>query len=127
MPAIFLDTTVLIDATRGRAAADRLRGLVEDDFSVFICAINVEELWRGTRPADERALSQLLRGLHLVPLGREEGERAGRWRRDFATRGITLHQADCLIAAAAVTVHAPLATANVSDFPMRELVVEDWS
>jgi hypothetical protein len=37
-----------------------------------------------------------------------------------------LHQADCLIAAAAVGVGASLATANVADFPMPELTVEDW-
>jgi predicted nucleic acid-binding protein len=75
----------------------------------------------------ESEVTTLLRGLRIAPLGAEEGERAGRWRRDFATRGVTLGQADCLIASAAVTIGAPLATANVADFPMRELVVEDWS
>ena len=65
-------------------------------------------------------------GLRLAPLGVAEGERAGRWRRDLAARGVTVHQADCLIAAAAVGVGAALATGNVDDFPMPELTVEEW-
>jgi len=126
--AIFLDTTVLIDALRGRPAADRLRALRRSGVFPFVCAINVDELWRGARgPVQENELTKLIRGLRIAPLGEEEGERAGRWRRDFATRGVTLGQADCLIASAAVTIGAPLATANITDFPMRELVVEDWS
>lgn len=52
--------------------------------------------------------------------------RAGSWRRQFATKGVTVHQADCLIAAAAVGIEANLATANVADFPMPELIVEHW-
>ncbi len=61
-----------------------------------------------------------------MPLGTREGWRAGTWRRDFAKRGVTLSQADCLIAAAAVSIGARLATANVKDFPMPEITVEAW-
>lgn len=39
---------------------------------------------------------------------------------------MTLHQADCLIAAAAVGISARLATANIDDFPMSEVTVEHW-
>ena len=62
----------------------------------------------------------------MAPIGRSEGELAGGWRRDHAARGITLSQADCLIAAAAVAVSAVLATANPKDFPMTEVAVEHW-
>jgi predicted nucleic acid-binding protein len=89
-------------------------------------AINVEEVVRGLRPAEQEVVDLLLTGLLIVPIRRQEAERAGRWRRDFAARGITLHQADCLIAAAAHTAGGRLATANVKDFPMPELTVEEW-
>ncbi len=69
---------------------------------------------------------KFLSSLLLAPLGRTEGERAGRWRRDFARQGVTLSQADCLIAAAAVGVGARLATGNPSDFPMSGLELEHW-
>jgi len=88
--------------------------------------VNVEEVMRGVREHERDATARLLRGLHLAPLGRAEGTRAGDWRRDFAERGITLSQADCLIAAAAVGVRARLATGNPTDFPMPELEVEHW-
>lgn len=78
------------------------------------------------RPPEEATVRRLLSGLRVAPLGVAEGVRAGGWRRDFAAQGVTLHQADCLIAAAAVGVGGALATANVDDFPMPEVVVEHW-
>lgn len=68
----------------------------------------------------------LFAGLRIAPLARAEGELAGGWRRRFAGEGITLSQADCLIAAAAAGVGARLATGNPGDFPMPEVTVEHW-
>lgn len=125
MPLV-LDSTVLIDALRGRPAADRIEDLMIADELLLTTAVNVEEIVRGLRPADQDALLLLLDGLRILPIRRQEAERAGRWRRDFAARGVTLHQADCLIAAAAHTAGGRLATGNVKDFPMPGLTVEDW-
>lgn len=127
MAGLFVDTTVLVDALRRRGAAERFATAVAEGPVPLICAVNVEELWRGARPGEEAGIERLLRGLRIVPLEAAEGERAGGWRRDFAARGITLAQGDCLIAAAAVSAGARLATANAKDFPMPGLVVEDWS
>lgn len=88
--------------------------------------MNVDEVLRGAKEDEEALVMRFLRGLHLAPLGRDEGERAGRWRRDFARKGITLSQGDCLIAAAAVGIDARLVTGNPKDFPMPELDVEHW-
>ena len=124
--ALVLDTTVLIDALRGRPAADRLEDLVDAREILLTTAINVEEITRGLRPAEQDAVDLLLAGLRILPIRRAEAERAGRWRREFAARGLTLHQADCLIAAAAYSAGGRLATANVKDFPMPGLSVEEW-
>jgi predicted nucleic acid-binding protein len=75
---------------------------------------------------EEPVARRLFNGLRLAPLGAAEGIRAGTWRREFADRGVTLHQADCLIAAAAFGVDAYIATANVDDFPMGEISVDHW-
>lgn len=123
---LLLDTTVLIDALRGRPAVARVRALRDTAAPPWICAINVEEVLRGTSSEEEPAVARFLGGLHLAPLGRAEGERAGRWRRDHARRGITLSQADCLIAAAAIGIDARLATGNPKHFPMPELDLEHW-
>lgn len=124
--ALLLDTTVLIDALRDRPVAGRLRELRAADRVPWICAVNVDEVLRGTNTEEEALVIRFLSGLHLAPLGRAEGERAGRWRRDFARRGVTLSQGDCLIAAAAVGVDARLVTGNPKHFPMDELEVEHW-
>lgn len=92
-----------------------------------MCVISVEEIWRGLRAGEESSVRRLFNGLRLAPLGATEGIRAGGWRREFAAKGVTLHQADCLIAAAAVGIGASLATANVADFPMAELTVAGWT
>lgn len=126
MAELLLDTTVLIDALRGREAAERLRGLRGEGPPPYVCAVNVEEVWRGARPNEEEAVGRLLGALRIAPLREAEGERAGRWRSQFAAQGTTLSQADCLIAAAALGVGARLATGNPRDFPMAEVEVEHW-
>ena len=123
---LLLDSTVLIDALRGRPAAQRLRGLRRVGTEPWVSAVSVEEVWRGLRPEEEPAAYRLVRALRMAPLGASEGQQAGRWRREFAAGGVTLHQADCLIAASALGIGASLATANVSDFPMPELDVQHW-
>jgi predicted nucleic acid-binding protein len=127
MAPVLLDTTVLIDLLRGRSEATRrLSALHAAGDSPCTCAINVEEIVRGLRPAEHAAASALVRGLYVVPLGAGEGWQAGDWRRRFAARGTTLAQADCLIGAAALASGARLATGNPPHFPMRELTVEHW-
>ncbi len=126
MPRLLLDSTVIIDSLRGRPAADRLAGLRRSGIEPWACVISVEEIWRGLRPEEEAAARRIFNGLRLAPLSVAVGVQAGSWRRDFARRGVTLHQADCLIAAAAVGVGAALATANIDDFPMSELTTENW-
>jgi hypothetical protein len=124
---LLLDSTVLIDALRGKTAAEKIAGLRRNGTEPWVCVISVEEIWRGLRPSEEPTVRRLFNGLRLAPLGTAEGMRAGTWRREFAERGITLHQADCLIAAAAIGVGASLATANVGDFPMSDVTVEHWN
>jgi predicted nucleic acid-binding protein len=123
---LLLDSTVIIDALRGRPAAGRLAALRRRGVEPWACAISVEEIWRGLRPGEETDVRRFFAAVRLAPIGVGEGELAGTWRRTFASRGVTLHQADCLIAAAAHGIDASLATANVKDFPMRELSVEHW-
>jgi predicted nucleic acid-binding protein len=123
---LLLDTTVLIDVLRGRPAAERLLSLRSGGQVPYVCAINVEEIWRGLRPNEQEAAGRLVGALNLAPLGVSEAGRAGTWRREHAEHGVTLSQADCLIAAAAVGVGARLATGNPNHFPMAELELEHW-
>jgi predicted nucleic acid-binding protein len=123
---LLLDTTVLIDALRGRPAGKRLQTLRQTEQAPWICAINVEEVMRGTSQEEEAITLRFLNGFRLATLGRKEGELAGNWRRDYARKGITLSQSDCLIAAAAVHVGATLASGNPKHYPMPELELDHW-
>ena len=127
MAAVLLDTTVVIDLLRGRPEARRrLQALRDANDTPYVCAINVDETVRGLRPSEDESARKLFQGLRMVPLDASEGWRAGEWRRAFARRGRTLAQADCLVAAAAVSLGGKLATGNPGDFPMPELDVEHW-
>lgn len=123
-----LDTTVLIDILRDRAdAGARLRGLAIALDTPYTSAINVEEIYRGVRGAREtHGAQRLIAGLGVIPITEIEAERAGGWRREFARKGITLSQADCLVAAAAVSIGGRLATANTKDFPMEGITLDYW-
>jgi predicted nucleic acid-binding protein len=125
--SILLDTTVLIDVLRGRPrTVERLTALRHHGDVPFTTPISVEEIHRGLRETERVAAIRLFDGLRIAPIGRLEGVQAGDWRRDHASAGVTLAQADCLIAAAAVAIGVPLATGNPKDFPMHELKVQHW-
>jgi predicted nucleic acid-binding protein len=118
---------VLIDLLRGRAGAtERLRGLRRRGDDPYVCAVNVEEVARGLQSSEGEAAQRLFAGIRVAPLTEREGWQAGTWRREHASRGRTLAQADCLVAAAAVAAAARLATGNPKDFPMPELTVDHW-
>jgi len=123
---VVLDTTVLIDFLRGKPATQRVLSLRSRGDLPCTTAVNVEEVARGLRASESHAAEQLMRGLVILPLGLAEGWRAGEWRREHAARGVTLAQADCLIAAAAESSSAVLATGNPKDFPMAGVRVEHW-
>ena len=127
MADLLLDTTVLIDLLRGRPGAhERLSALRHAADRPHTCAVNVEEVTRGLRPNERDAAERLFGGLRIVPLLAAEGRLAGEWRRAFASRGTTLAQADCLVAAAASTLGGRLAPGNPRHFPMDGLAVEHW-
>ncbi|MGH3931531.1 MAG: PIN domain-containing protein [Pseudonocardiaceae bacterium] len=126
MGVLVLDTTVLIDALRGRPAATRIRDLAAAREVLLTTVINVEEIVRGLRPNEHAIADALFTAIRVLPVREPDARRAGAWRREHAARGVTLHQADCLIGAVAVGIGARLATGNVKDFPMLEVTVEEW-
>ena len=121
-----LDSTVLIDFLRGRPAVGRVAALRDAGDVAATTAINVDEIVRGLRPGEDEAVARLFAGLVVLPIDARAGWQAGEWRREFAGRGMTLWQADCLIAATTVTHRGTLVTANPKDFPMPGLEVEVW-
>jgi predicted nucleic acid-binding protein len=121
-----LDSTVLIDYLRGRPTVERVSALAETGDLLATTAINVEEIVRGLWPAEVGAATELVAGLEVLSIDRAAAWQAGEWRRGFSARGVTLWQADCLIAATAKVNGAALVTGNPKDFPMPEVEVVHW-
>ncbi len=76
------------------------------------------------RENEAGALDALVDGLVIIPVDTPAARLAGRWRREHADRGVTLRQADCLIAAATYLRAGRLCTGNPKDFPMLE--IDHW-
>lgn len=123
---IVLDSTVLIDYLRGRPVVSRVEGLAAAGHRPVTTAVNVEETVRGLRTQELMGARRLFRGLDVLPITRHVAWQAGSWRREYAQRGITLSQADCLVAAAAARKGARVATGNPRHFPMTDVAVEHW-
>jgi predicted nucleic acid-binding protein len=121
-----LDSTVLIDYLRGRPAVARVAALRDAGDVAATTAINVEEIVRGLRPAEVEAAATLFTGLVVLPIDKHAAWQAGEWRSTYASKGVTLWQADCLIAATAAKHRGSLVTANPKDFPMPEVDVVHW-
>lgn len=121
---LVLDTSVLIDLLRGDVADESV--LDPSREPVTISAITVHEVLVGLRAGEAAITDAVLQSFSVVPVGGAEAEVSARWRREYASRGITLDLADTVIAATAVIRNAPLVTGNAKDFPMPELLVERW-
>ncbi|HYU18187.1 MAG TPA: type II toxin-antitoxin system VapC family toxin [Chloroflexota bacterium] len=117
-----LDTTALIDYSKGREPAQtRILALIETGEEVGVCAVNVAEFYAGLAPSTHQVWDQFIESLSYWHIGREAAARAGQERYELARRGQTISLADALVGAAAREYDATLITSNVRDYPMPDL------
>ena len=68
MSGFLVDTDVLIDALNGKVgAAAFLRRLLLEDNTLGCCAVNIAEVFAGTRPSEEAAVAEFLGSLDYHP------------------------------------------------------------
>ena len=72
-------------------------------------------------PSEHAAADAPFTAIRVLPVREPDARRAGQWRRDHASRGITLHQTDCLIGAVAAGAAPGRPPANAKGFPMPEV------
>lgn len=122
MTKYLLDTTALIDHLRGRSAVVALlSSLAREGHQMGLCCVNVAELYAGLSPQEQAKAERLMDSLDFYHVSREAAKQAGRFRFEYARRGVSITTADALIASAAIEEGAVLVTANVRDFPMTAL------
>jgi tRNA(fMet)-specific endonuclease VapC len=116
---VLLDTTVLVDALRGKVEClVLLEELTVSGHTVATSAMNIGEVYAGMRVGEETRTDRFLDSLACYPLTKEIAHRAGGLRSQWARKGRRLELADMMVAATALEYGAALMTENRKDFPM---------
>ncbi len=124
MARYLLDADVVIDWLLGFPSSVALvKDLHERGESLCTSAVVVAEIHSGVRPAEAGVADAFLESCTYLPAGYEDARQAGRWRHEFAQRGIALSTTDMLVAATALSHQATIVTGNVKDYPMEEVTV----
>lgn len=119
MSAYFLDSSVIIDVLTGRRNRKALlKQLLIEGHLLACCAINITEVYAGMRPQEKRQTDELLLSFDYVEITREIAAMAGRLKREYSVKGITLSVSDVTIAAVVLSSDLPLLTDNSKHYPM---------
>jgi tRNA(fMet)-specific endonuclease VapC len=132
---ILLDSSILIEAERGRLDLD-LRLEAAGAEPVAISSITASELLHGVHRAvtardrirREEFVEGLIGKITIADFGlREARVHAAVWA-DLRSRGVMIGAHDLLIAATALALEHRLATANLRDFTrIPDLKIEHWN
>src|SRR5437867_11605550 len=97
---LLLDTSVLIDTLRLQHGRNELlASLVGDGHQLATTAINVAEIYSGTRSGEEARTIELLEFLECYAIDAAVGEHAGRLRNFWAKKGRAIALPDIIVAA----------------------------
>jgi predicted nucleic acid-binding protein len=122
MSRYLLDTTALIDFSKGREPAFSLvRRFIDNGDEIGVSPINIAEFYSGLAASQLAVWGEFFESLVLWSISLEAAKQAGRFRYDFARRGISLSTTDTLVAAVALYERATIVTSNVKDYPMDEV------
>ncbi len=125
MTRYLLDTTELIDFSKGRQPAQsRILQMIEQGDELGVCGINVSEFYAGLPSDQRRRWQEFFGALKYWDITRAIAEQAGAWRYEFASQGVQLPTADVLIAATAHANRSIIITNNIKDFPMLDVQVQ---
>lgn len=124
MPRYLIDTSVIIDFSKGTGPAYSLtRALMQSSDEIGTCGIIVAEFFTGLAPTEYSTWQAFFDSLDFWPIDMDAARRAGEYRFSFARQGIALALADTIIAAVAATMQATLVTTNDRDFPMPDITL----
>lgn len=123
MTDYLLDTNILIRYLRETEGYDILLSTLSDNDWLCISVITRFEILRGLREHERETTFSLLNSVESLIVNSEIADSAGDLVRTSRARGVTLSEADSLIAATALHHQLSLVTTNAKHFPMNDLVV----
>jgi predicted nucleic acid-binding protein len=118
-----LDTNILIRYLRKTPGYLELLRTIGARGWTYISVMTRLEIVRGMQERERKETFDLLDSLEIIPMTTEIADSAGELIRSWRARGITLGDADAIIAASALQEGLPLVTTNAKHFPMPDLVV----
>jgi tRNA(fMet)-specific endonuclease VapC len=122
-----LDTTILIEHLRGKKpAVNFITEAVRHGHRLAVCCINVAELYSGLSPEQAARAEKLINALDYYEATDDSARQAGVYRYEFARQGISLSVSDTLVSAIAKGNDAIVVTANVRDYPMKDIQVQQY-
>jgi len=116
-----LDTDVIIWNLRNHEPTREILISIKNDQPIGCSVISVYEVWIGVRKKEYEITQQLLNELYKIPIDGSIAIKAAEYWRDFRVRGITLGQADAMIAATANILNLTLITYNRNHYPMDDI------
>ncbi|MFN0070486.1 MAG: PIN domain-containing protein [Chloroflexota bacterium] len=124
MARYLLDTTTLIDFSKGREPTRSwVLEHVDSGDELGVSPINLAEFYAGVDPAHHADWDEFFNLLTFWSIDRALAKRGGAIRYEHARKGLQLSATDTLIAAVAEAHQAVLVTANIKDFPMDTITV----
>jgi predicted nucleic acid-binding protein len=118
-----LDTDVIIWHLRGHEPTEELLEKLEVEQPLGCSTLSVFEVWVGVRPKEEEVTHQFLSVLYKIPVDGAIAFKAAEYWREFRGQGLTLGQADAIIAATAHVLNLVLVTYNRDHYPMKDIML----
>jgi hypothetical protein len=114
---VLVDTSVVIDGTRGKPAAVAfLQDSVDAGELWSVTPVRTEVFW-SVRSDEVAAMRRLFASIYWLEVSESIADRAGYFGQRYG-RSHGLDVVDAIVAAAAEAIDGQVATLNVRDFPM---------
>ncbi len=123
MTDLLFDSGILILHLRNQPGYKELTNRLMDEADTYISVMTRLEIVRGMRNRERTITFDLLNSFDSIPMNSEISDLAGKLIRSWRTRGVSLGNADAVIAASAIHHDLTLVTTNARHFPMSELTV----
>ena len=129
---IFLDTDTLSYFLSGNSAvANKMNDTLNNNLQICLTGINVYEFLKGLRykstKREENQFNDFLKNISVFHLDDDSVELAAGIYADLRKRGITVGDADILIASLVITHNGKLITNNTKHYRnIENLIIENW-
>jgi predicted nucleic acid-binding protein len=123
VPDYLFDSGIPILHLRNQSGYSIMTDRLAEEADIYVSAMTRFEVMRGMRDRERESTFELLNSFEALDVTSEIADQAGELIRSWRKHGITLGDADAIIAATALFHGLALVTTNPKHFPMPELII----